>query len=119
MRASGTGAPSPSTTRPRMATCRSGDPASAIRSTKRGPNPRRKKGPTVWDAVTPSAGGRALPVMRLVLERRLVATSQDEVEAVAERPLWLRRVPVERGDQPLACARVGHRIEDRIEGEER
>ena len=56
--------------------------------------------------------------MRL-LEGRRVAAADDDVEAIAERPVRLRQLEVEPADEPLACLLVADGVEDRVELEQR
>ena len=58
--------------------------------------PIEKNGPTVCEGVARGRGS--------ALHRRRLAAAQHDVEAVAERLLRHRRVPVERGDQAAARA---------------
>src|SRR5213078_2440218 len=53
---------------------------------------------------------------RASFERRL---AQDDVEAVPERPLRLRQVELEAGDQPRPRLLVANGLEDRVELEQR
>jgi hypothetical protein len=74
-------------------------------------------GPTVWLEV----GGR-ITFLRLRLrriERRGVEAAQHDVEAKAEGPLRLGQLDVERGEQPGARLRVGDRLVDRVDREQR
>src|SRR4051812_38189732 len=69
-------------------------------------------GPTVCDAVVRrliavSPGfPRSSCLGQIAVHRRFVATSQHDVETVAERLLGDRRFPVERADEALACPLV-------------
>ena len=47
------------------------------------------------------------------------ASPQDDVPLVRECPLGLRRLEVEARDEKLTCARIAHRVEDRVVREER
>src|SRR5215207_3876825 len=102
--ASGTGAPSPSYTKPWSVTAPS-PPGSTTAGPSSHGSPIEKNGPTVCGGV---ASG--------ILER---GPGQDDVPAVGERPLGLRALEVEGGDEPLARRGVAHRVEDRVLPEQR
>src|SRR4051812_13839265 len=111
---SGTGSPSPSSSRPRIQM-----PPWEPTGTTSGPSghgsTRARNGPTVCDGVRPRTGsgigGR--------LEGRGVGSPQDDVEAEAEGPLGLGDVVVVARHQPLAGPFVGNRVEDRVLEEQR
>ena len=69
-------------------------------------------GPTVCEPVSPSLSHGRGP-------RRRVAAADDDVEAVAERPVGLRQVLVELRHQPVARGGGGDRLEHRVDGEQR
>src|SRR5437763_14076699 len=73
-----------------------------------------KYGPTVWEGVMPGTGPSAP-----LLEDGRVAAAQHDVSVVAEGPLGLGQLDVEVGDQPLPGLLVGHRVEDRVERQQR
>ena len=66
----------------------------------------------VWLAV-------AEPTSCSMPHRRRGAAAQHHVEPVAERPVGLGDVQVEGGDQPVARGEVRHRVEDRVERQQR
>src|SRR4249920_2238638 len=72
-----------------------------------------KYGPTVWEGVKP---GIVVPPL---LEGGRVATAQHDIPFVAEGPLRLGQLDVEPGQQPLPGLLAGHRVEDRVEREQR
>src|SRR6266566_925060 len=73
-----------------------------------------KYGPTVWEGVI-GGTSRSAPL----LEDGRVAAAQHDVPVVAEGPLGLGQLDVEVGDQPLPGLLVGHRVEDRVELQQR
>src|SRR5258707_912762 len=73
-----------------------------------------KYGPTVWEGVI----GGTSPSAPLLEDGR-VAAAQHDVPVVAEGPLGLGQLDVEVGDQPLPGLLVGHRVEDRVERQQR
>src|SRR3954464_11272961 len=103
--ASVTGIPSPSTIRPSTVTLSPLTPGTAMLSVNSQVRPMCKYGPIVWDEVVCRLMIEPLSrQIHIVLERRLIAPAQDDVELVAERRLGNRRLPVEGGYQPLPCA---------------
>src|SRR5438552_18965702 len=94
-----------------MVTCSPSAENSARSATHNFSRPMWKKGPTVCDAVA----SRFISMSH----RRGVAAAQDDVEAIAQRVLGSGVVPVEVGDQALACPLVCGAVEDRIEGQQR
>src|SRR4051812_31308157 len=123
--ASGTVAPSPSSTRPSMRT-RSPETsdvnvelvnASFQAYSPDGVMPYLKNGPTVCDGVIPLS--ISLPCTLVVLHRRGVLAAQHDVEAVAQRPFGLGVLQIERRDHPRPRLLVRHRIEDRVERKQR
>src|ERR1700726_3079011 len=73
-----------------------------------------KYGPTVWEGVNPGMCRSAL-----LLDDGRVAPAQHDVPLVAEGPLGLGQLDVEGGEQPLPGLLVGHRVEERVEREQR
>src|SRR5262245_20330679 len=117
MTASGTGAPSPSTTRPSM-TMRSPCAPAAVRSLHSGrSSPSEKNGPTVCDGVGINLSAMARASGRF--ERRRAPAAEHHVPAVAERPFRLAEPGVVLRDQSLARLGIGGALEDRVVGEER
>src|SRR6202044_2079273 len=108
--ASGTGWPSPSSTRPSMLT-RSPETLESTRSCLIDRHmPMEKKGPIVCDVVAE---------LTLALHGRGFAPAHYNVEPIAE---CLRRncgLPVENRNQPIARAFIRRAIENRIERKER
>src|ERR1700692_1592682 len=116
MTASGTGAPSPSMTRPSIAIF---SPAglSDARSLHSGRAiPRWKKGPTVCEGV-----GISLSAIFVSdrIGRGPGAAAQHQVEAVAERPFGFAQHGVVLRDQPLARTLIRGALEDRVVAEQR
>ena len=61
---------------------------------------------------------RMLGLHLLGFHRCGVAPAQHNVEAIAQRPIGLGIVEIERGNHPHPRLPVGHRVEDRIEREQ-
>src|SRR6476469_6079027 len=99
--ASGTGAPSPSSTRPASRT-----PSGSATGPSSHGSPSARYGPTVWAGVVSLKDGA-------------VPSAEPDVEVVVQRPVLLRAVDRERADHPLARLRVALRLEDRVEVEQR
>src|SRR5581483_5355062 len=72
-----------------------------------------KYGPTVWEGVSPGIGVPSL------LEDRRAAAAQHDVPLETQGPLGLGQLDVEPGDQPLPGLLVRHRVEDRVEWQQR
>src|SRR5215211_2945006 len=111
---SATPSSAPSSRRPRMRTARgsAASTSAVILGSRR--SPIERYGPVVWEGVSPIG----LAVMRLLEWCRLTATEHD-VEPEAERPVGLGQRHVEGADETRSRQLVAHRVEDRVEREER
>src|SRR5687767_2810456 len=106
---SGTGAPAPSSSRPRItiAPGSSRETSSGVTTSRR--SPMLRYGPTVCDGDRP---GDTLVIVRL-LERCRQPAAEHDVEAEAQCPVGLRQVDVEATDKALTSPLVADRVEDR------
>src|SRR5690348_867248 len=110
--ASGSGALSPSRTRPSMRILSPKALPPPVRSPHSGwSRPKRKKGPAVCDAVGMSRMSDA--------GRCRGATAQHDVEAITQRPFGDAEARLVAGDQPLARLGIGDAVEDGVVFQER
>src|SRR3989449_5466016 len=103
--------PSPSSSRPSIATRSPLAPRAAMSRVVSQSSPMWRYGPTVW-----------LPLayrLMSALHRRGIAAAQHDVEAVGERPFRNGVLPVERRDQASARFLVGDRVVHRVVLEQR
>src|SRR5256884_1772593 len=106
-----TPAPSPSSSRPSIATRSPLAPRAAMSRVVNQSSPMWRYGPTVW-----------LPLayrLMSALHRRGIAAAQHDVEAVGERPFRNGVLPVEHRDQASARFLVGDRVVHRVVLEQR
>src|SRR5512139_2933820 len=113
-RASPTGAPAPSYTRPRSQNA-PGVPSGTTNGPSAQSSPMLRYGPAVCAGVR----ARRSVIVVHVLEGRARPAAEDDVEAEAEGPLGPRGVVVVAGDHPLPGSRVAHGVEDRVLEEQR
>src|SRR4051794_1931173 len=69
--------------------------------------------------LSPGASLRYAVTMRMIFEWRSFTSAQNNVESIAERLQRNGGVPIELGDQAVACRFVRGAVEDRIEGNQR
>src|SRR5581483_4727531 len=119
--ASGTGAPSPSSTRPSI-TMRWPCGLPRVRSAQSGrTRPRAKNGPTVCPGVAIALVAIGLPVVGLVVmvsvpafQGSRVTAAQHHVEGVAQGPFGLAQLGVVVGDETPPRRLVGGALVDRV-----
>src|SRR5215472_6130587 len=116
MRPSGIGSPAPSYRRPKIVIA-PGVPSGTTNGPCSQGSRIAKYGPTVWDGVRSSLIVRSVPFWGF--EDSGLAAAQDDVEPVAQRPLGLGVLDRELGDHPLLRRLVGHRVEDRVQRQQR
>src|SRR5580692_4913088 len=106
--ASGTGAPSPSSTRQASTTRSPLACGPAMQRTEEFSvvSPKEKKGPTVCEGVGPK--------LISSLERSRLGAAQNNVELVAQRPLRLRGFQIELADHALSRLFIRNGLVDRI-----
>src|SRR4029077_20105387 len=91
------------------------------RGCPRSPRTGRQATAAAWKSTGPPSGKASTLALsfRPLLEDGRAAAAQDDVPLVTEGPLRLSQLAVESGQQPLPGLLVGHRVEDRVEGEQR
>jgi len=81
---------------------------------------RQRRVPTIRRRlVLPVSTGRRVLLARPVVIGPDEPAGQYQVESIAQRPIRLGEAEVETGDQPVARGRLRHRVEHRVEGEQR